>query len=161
MADAKKVDLYNPNDGLTGRDGGPYLDLEEARVAEERRARREGREPDYSQVNAYAGLPLVTAGQLVRDHSTLNIPSRDGTPVLEEASAKFASSDNVASTPVTTVEVDTSSTPPKEEKLGKNETGASPDGITPAKAAEAQAKGSTKAAEKNATTASQASGFDK
>lgn len=158
MAEAKKkVDLYNPNDGLTGRDGGPYLDLEEARLAEERRARAEGRKPDFDSVHGYAGLPLVTAGQLVRDVSTLNVPSRDGTPVLEDAAAKFASSDNVSATPVASVEVDTSSEPPKEEKLGKNETAASPDGITPVKAAAAQAKTS----KDSGVTATQASGFKK
>lgn len=157
MADQKKVDLYNPNDGLTGRDGGPYLDLEEARVAEERRARAEGREPDFSKVSGYAGLPLVTAGQLVRDVSTLNVPSRDGTPVLDDAASKFAASDNVLAEKITSVPVDTGSTPPKEEKLGKNETGASPDGITPAKAAQAQEKSS----DNKGATATQVSGFDK
>jgi hypothetical protein len=160
MADAEKVDLYNPNDGLTGRDGGPYLDLEEARLAEERRARAEGRKPDYSSVHGYAGMPLVTAAQLVRDVSTLNVPSRDGTPVLDEAASKFAASDNVLATAITSVKVDTSTEPPKEEKLKKDETAASPDGITPAPAAKAQAKTTT---EKKGTVSSSrtASGFKK
>lgn len=159
MADAKKVDLYNPNDGLTGRDGGPYLDLEEARLAEERRARAEGRKPDFDTVHGYAGMPLVTAGQLVRDVSTLNVPSRDGTPVLEDAAAKFASSDNVSATPITSVEVDTSTEAPKPTKAEKDAP-ASPDGITPGVAVKAQEKTTE---EKKGTPSSSrtASGFKK
>lgn len=64
MADGKP--LYNPNDGLTGRDGGPYLDEEEARVAEIRRAKIEGREPDLNSPPASAGIQLSTADQLIR-----------------------------------------------------------------------------------------------
>lgn len=64
MAEGTK-NLYNPHQGLTGRDGGPYLDEEEARLAEIRRAKVEGREPDLDNPPATAGIPLVTAGQLV------------------------------------------------------------------------------------------------
>lgn len=62
---ASTTPLFNPNDGIVGRDGGPYLDLEEARIAEERRARVEGRKPDHDKVTATAGIPLVRASTLI------------------------------------------------------------------------------------------------
>ena len=68
--------LYNANDGLTGRDGGPYLDLEEARVAEVKRATIEGREPDFENMPASAGIQLVTAGQALANAGVVNLPSQ-------------------------------------------------------------------------------------
>jgi hypothetical protein len=62
-----KVPLFNPNDGLVGRDGGPYADVESARHDETRRARVEGREPDYDNPGPNAGIPLVTAAQLIHN----------------------------------------------------------------------------------------------
>ncbi len=70
--------LFNPNDSITGRDGGPYLDEEEARVAEERRARVEGRKPDFDNPPATAGIPLVTAAELLSTATINNVPSQDG-----------------------------------------------------------------------------------
>lgn len=67
--------LFNPNDSLTGRDGGPYLDEEEARVAEERRAVIEKREPEEKPA-ATAGIPLVTASELAVTATINNIPSQ-------------------------------------------------------------------------------------
>jgi hypothetical protein len=104
MANAKKVDLYNPNDGLLGRDGGPYLDQVEAAQAEIRRAAVEGREPDLENPGPYSGIHLVTAGQLVHDVSTLNVPSRDGTGVQDEAAQALANSEHVLSSAVASVE---------------------------------------------------------
>lgn len=63
------VPLYNPNDGLYGRGGGPYLDEEQAREAEIRRARVEGREPDLENPGAYAGIQLQTAAQMIANRS--------------------------------------------------------------------------------------------
>ena len=60
-----KVPLFNANDRLSGRDGGPYMDLEEAKQAEIRRAQVEGREPDLENPPAYAGIQLNTAGQQI------------------------------------------------------------------------------------------------
>jgi hypothetical protein len=57
------VPLFNANDRVTGRDGGPYMDLEQAKLAEVRRAEVEGREPDLENPPAYAGIQLNTAGQ--------------------------------------------------------------------------------------------------
>lgn len=59
------IPLYNPNDRLTGRDGGPYLDQEEQRKAEERRAVVEGRKPDVKNPPATAGIQLSTAAQML------------------------------------------------------------------------------------------------
>lgn len=70
--------LFNPNDSITGRDGGPYLDEEEARVAEERRARIEGRKPNFDNPPATAGIPLVTSAELLSTATINNIPSQDG-----------------------------------------------------------------------------------
>lgn len=67
--------LYNPNDRLTGRDGGPYLDQEEQRVAEERRARIEGRKPDLKNPPATAGIQLSTAAQMLATVD-VNVPSK-------------------------------------------------------------------------------------
>lgn len=58
--------LYNPNDRLTGRDGGPYLDQVQAREAEVIRAAKEDREPDFDKVPADAGIQLSTAAQLLK-----------------------------------------------------------------------------------------------
>lgn len=66
------VPVYNVNDGLTGRNGGPYLDEELAKEQERRNALREGREPDYSDLTAapHSGVQLVTADQLLVAHRT-------------------------------------------------------------------------------------------
>lgn len=69
--------LYNPHAGVTGRDGGPYLDEEERRLAEVRRAAIEKREPDFDKAPAVAGTPLVTAGQLVAMANPTSIPSQE------------------------------------------------------------------------------------
>lgn len=86
--------LYNANDGLTGRDGGPYLDQEEDRLAEERRARVENRKPDLENPPASSGTVLVTAGQLLANQGVNNIPSKDGSVALgEEAAVKGLADD--------------------------------------------------------------------
>lgn len=72
----EKVDLFNPHAGLTGRDGGPYLDQEERRLAEVRRAAIEDREPDFDNAPATAGTPLVTAGELAAMANPASIPSQ-------------------------------------------------------------------------------------
>lgn len=71
-----KVKLYNPHNGVTGRDGGPYLDEEERRLAEVRRAAIEGRKPDEKNPPATAGTPLVTGGELVAMANPASIPSQ-------------------------------------------------------------------------------------
>lgn len=81
MVDAKP--LYNPNDGFTGRDGGPYLDLEQAKVAETHRALVEGREPDYDNVPATAGIPLQTAEKQFATIGVNNLPSQSDRGVVD------------------------------------------------------------------------------
>jgi hypothetical protein len=71
------VNLYNPHDGLTGRDGGPYLDQEERRLAEIVRAKVEGREPDFDNAPATAGTPLVTAAVLTAVANPASNPSQE------------------------------------------------------------------------------------
>lgn len=68
--------LYNANDGLTGRDGGPYLDVEEDRRAEVVRARIEKREPDLDNPPASAGTVLITARQALENAGVNNLPSQ-------------------------------------------------------------------------------------
>ena len=59
--------LYNPNDGVQGRQGGPYLDQVHIREAEEQAALREGREPNFKSPSTFGTVPLVTEDQLLRD----------------------------------------------------------------------------------------------
>lgn len=53
------VELYDAAQGKLPRDGGPYLDEIERRNAEEIRAQKENREPDYDNPPAVAGTRLV------------------------------------------------------------------------------------------------------
>lgn len=78
MAD-NSVNMFNPHDGLTGRDGGPYLDQEERRLAEIVRAAKEDRKPDFDNAPATAGTPLVTAAELVGMANPASIPSQQTT----------------------------------------------------------------------------------
>lgn len=55
----KTIDLYDANKGLLKRTGGPYLDEEERKKAEERRAVVEDREPDLEHPPASVGTQLV------------------------------------------------------------------------------------------------------
>lgn len=88
--------LFNPNDGITGRDGGPYLDEVEAVEAEKRRAKVEGREPDLDNPPASAGIALSTAAQMLATVE-VNRPSLQHT-FHDEAERMFkasAESDNL------------------------------------------------------------------
>lgn len=68
--------VFNQHDGLTGRDGGPYLDQVEAYNAEVQRAQVEGREPDFDNLGSTAGTPLVPAVVLKHGHNVNSIPSQ-------------------------------------------------------------------------------------
>lgn len=59
--------LFNPNQGLHGRQGGPFLDDVQRKQAEETRAIREGREPDYENMQPYVGDQLRTEEQLLQE----------------------------------------------------------------------------------------------
>jgi hypothetical protein len=112
MAETKN--LFNPHDGLTGRDGGPYLDQEERRLAEIRRAAVEDREPDFDNAPATAGTPLVTAGQLVAMANPNSNPSQaeydPGTDAVEKLAKDESFPVNAfSSREVTQAEVDAAS----------------------------------------------------
>lgn len=83
--------VYNINDGLYGRDGGPYLDQELQRQQEILNARREGREPDFDNLPIPAGIVAVGAKTLVQSHVSTRLAGQEnleGTeftaPVLAE-----------------------------------------------------------------------------
>ena len=71
------MDLYNVNDGLTGRDGCPYLDQIEQERAEIARAKVEGREPNLEAPGGCAGTVYVTGEQLLHTESLNNVPSQN------------------------------------------------------------------------------------
>lgn len=85
--------LYNANDGLTGRDGGPYLDLEQAKSSEIKRAVAEGREPNLVNPPADAGIVLVTAKKAMQD-AGVNLPSMLVTDTAEAAMQGIVDSDD-------------------------------------------------------------------
>lgn len=74
--------LYNPNDSTTGRHGGTYLDLEEAKEAEKRRAAVEGRAPNFDNIEPTAGIPLVSAAQILATNTVNNLPSIHADPLV-------------------------------------------------------------------------------
>lgn len=95
-----KVNLYNPHNGLTGRDGGPYLDQEERRLAEIVRAGKEGREPDFENAPATAGTPLVDANTLVAMANPASNPSQSGTvDAMTNAVTLLADNEDFPATP--------------------------------------------------------------
>lgn len=96
--------LFNPHDGLTGRDGGPYLDQEERRLAEVVRAAKEGREPDFENAPATAGTPLVTADTLVRIANPASNPSQFASEVLPNAVERLAKEEDFPVSPFSTRE---------------------------------------------------------
>lgn len=59
--------LFNPNEGLHGRQGGPFLDQVQQRQQEEVRAIREGREPNYEDMQPAVGMQLRTEEQLLQE----------------------------------------------------------------------------------------------
>ena len=87
------VSLYNPNDRLTGRDGGPYLDEVEMHLAETRRAAIENREPDYDNLQPTAGVPLVTAAQLVAAGQSAGLPSQENNTAYSQMVDNHAESE--------------------------------------------------------------------
>lgn len=92
------VKLFNPNEGLHGRQGGPFLDDVQRKQAEETRAIREGREPDYENMQPYVGDQLRTEEQLLQEaiHSAtppelIGFEGISAKPLLEIADEDMAS----------------------------------------------------------------------
>lgn len=75
------VPVYNVNDGIHGRQGGPYLDEELLRRQEELAARAEGREVDYTNIGGSTGVQLVTGEELLRVHAS-TLPVGTGVPEI-------------------------------------------------------------------------------
>lgn len=96
------VELYNVNDGPFGRDGGPYLDQVQERIAEQNRAFVEKREPDYENVPPSVGTQLVTPHQLIQGFNNnalagqekLNFTGGIEAPVRAEAEVPVLEEDN-------------------------------------------------------------------
>lgn len=76
MGDTQTVTLFNANDSVTGRDGGPYLDVVQAQADEVNRARVEKREPDLDNPPPNAGVQLNNAAQQLITASINNLPSQ-------------------------------------------------------------------------------------
>lgn len=70
LGSPETVDLYDANEGLVKRDGGPYLDVLEREQAEIRRAKIEGRQPDLDNPPPVAGTQLVTKAQLLEQDAS-------------------------------------------------------------------------------------------
>lgn len=92
------VKFFNPNEGLHGRQGGPFLDDVQRKQTEETRAIREGREPDYDNMQPYVGDDLRTEEQLLQQaiHSATppELTQFEGitaNPLLEMADEDMAS----------------------------------------------------------------------
>lgn len=62
---SEKTKVYNPNDGIAGRDGGPYLDIEEAKAREKRSAEREGRAVNENETPRGIGIPEKTQREIL------------------------------------------------------------------------------------------------
>lgn len=149
--------IYNANDGLTGRDGGPYLDQEEDRLAEERRARVEGRKPDLENPPASSGTVLVTAGQLLANAGVNNVPSQDGSVSLgEELAVKNLADSKESALKARGTLPETAYTPldapvdlsMRSALMTDGETGEGEDNTKPAKKAAAKKSTSKKSAKK-------------
>ena len=98
MAHGDDVKLFDVHQGLTGRDGGPYLDQIERIEAEKRRAVIEDREPDDltkpEQLTATAGTPLVTGAQLVAMANPASNPSMQGADPIADAITTVSQNDD-------------------------------------------------------------------
>lgn len=90
------TDFFNAQDGLNGRPGGVYLDMQQRVDAELLRAQSEDREADLENPPASAGTTLVTENRLV-DNAYSNPSTAEG-PVV------------VAVNPVSTLPVDVGTT---------------------------------------------------
>lgn len=135
-----KQALYNANDGLTGRSGGPYLDQKEMEDAEVLRAKAEGRKPDLDNPPASAGVLLVTGSWLLANHGVNNLPSESTAGVNGEVAVKALADDKNTNlkvhsfravredgTDVKTGKSDTPKpTPPKTRKTVAKKTAAKP-----------------------------------
>lgn len=102
---SEEVDFYNPHEALQ-RDPGVYLDVVERQQAERVRAVMEDREPDFDNLPAGTGTPLVTQGELphtpfgltLEPLVTLEVPVADSSAIQEgsDEHAELAAEANAA-----------------------------------------------------------------
>ncbi len=90
---AEDTAIWNAQDGVRGRDGGPYADEVDARQREVNRARAEGREPDLDNPPPFVGNQLRTS-RTIEDNvfsnpSMVNAPGPveqvEGASVVDDA----------------------------------------------------------------------------
>lgn len=96
---SETVKLFNPNDGVTGRPAGTYLDLELAKQREARSAKLEGRKPDYDIVQS-VGIPLHTEAELKDRHYVPEVDIQEGK--VSEKEAKHFEDNSIAEVKVST-----------------------------------------------------------
>ena len=94
MTDTQTVAYFNANDSVTGRDGGPYLDVLQAQEDEKRRAHVEKREPNLDNPPPNAGIQLNNAAQQLATADVNNLPSQSAPNGPEFGWLKSASDDN-------------------------------------------------------------------
>lgn len=116
MAESENKDraFFNAQDGVTGRDGGPYLDQVERVNAEKRRAFLEGREADSDAELLTQALPAsvgtdLRVAALVPDNRLTSNPSMRNQPGLEQAITDETFTENqTLADPLTVLPVDVS-----------------------------------------------------
>lgn len=118
MADSEFKDraFFNAQDGITGRDGGPYLDQVERVNAEIRRAFLEGRDARSFEELLGEALPAATGtdlriAALVPDNRLTSNPSMANQPGLEQSitDETFTENQRLAD-PVSVLQVDVAGT---------------------------------------------------
>lgn len=113
MADTEDVKFYNAQDGVRGRDGGPYADQVDAQQREIQRAKAEGREPDLDNPPPFVGTQIVTSA-FVEDNLYSN-PSMRAAPGPAEALNKVVEDANFLVNP-DVLPVDTRTSVPDSER---------------------------------------------
>lgn len=127
---AEDIKMYNPHDGLTGRDGGPYLDQVENEAAEIRRAKIEDREPDLVNPPPAAGTPLVTGPELVKMANPASNPSQQGNDVVSLAIDNVATNEDFAVQSVASIPAENLGTVENVVPENANEDPTNPTGAT-------------------------------
>lgn len=112
--EVETVKLYNTNDGVRGRDGGPYLDEVQARIAEDNRAYIEGRKPDYESLQPFVGVQLVTPDQLVQGYNNTLIAADEKKVWDGEISAPIFAETQVEIVPESDIVVADNATPDRD-----------------------------------------------
>lgn len=125
---SETVKVYNPNDGITGRDGGPYLDLEEAKAREARSAAVEKRDVNKNETPRGIGIPEKTQREIL---DRRYIPgSLGGEPKQDDLVEKHLERGNVGELKVNDKEFKTTHDIPELDEEPKDEPKKSSTGST-------------------------------